>query len=369
MVPHWIRGEERLRICSSIDRVLPVCTLGGSIATAAPIRAPVVEVHSLEELSDSAAGCIVLFNQPMNASMARAQRGFEAYAQVAPLRRSGASHAAAHGAVAMLIRSIGTADYQLPHTGALEYEASMPRIPGASITAEDADLISRLLAAGERVELELVLTPQKAPDVESANVVAEIRGTSRPEEIVLIGAHLDSWDIANGAIDNGSGVAMVMTTLRLIQELGLSPARTIRGVLFMNEENGLAGGRAYHRAHRHEHHVATLETDHGAAAPIGFDTTHVDRPEALASLCAILERGVFGSLGGRESRLQTHPQTGMDTSFWRAEKVPGFALVPDSAHYFDYHHTSADTLDKVNPAELSRCTAAFASLAWTLANE
>src|SRR6185436_3018799 len=181
------------------------------------------------------------------------------------------------GAVAAVVRSVATASLRTPHTGAMRYDEKQPKIPAAAITTEDADLIHRLIAKGERVRMQLVLTPKMLPDVESANVIAEIRGRERPDEVVLIGGHLDSWDLGTGAIDDGSGAAMVMETLRLLKELGIQPKRTIRGVLFMNEENGLRGGHRYfdNAAKREEvhKHIAAIETDAGAAPPVAFITT------------------------------------------------------------------------------------------------
>src|SRR6185295_6773881 len=221
----------------------------------------------------------------------RARRSFEAYSRAVVYRGSGASRAAEFGALAALIRSVGSASLRTPHTGAMRYDPKLPKIPAAAMTIEDAELVHRLLARGDRVRMQLTLTPKTLPDVESANVIAEIRGSEHPEEIVLIGGHLDSWDLGTGAIDDGSGVAMVMETMRLIKESGLRPKRTIRGVLFMNEENGLNGGRAYFASHKSEKHVAAIETDAGAAAPTGFNTTlKGDALDALMVRTKVLER-------------------------------------------------------------------------------
>jgi carboxypeptidase Q len=269
-VPHWVRGAEEAYLVSHNRQKIVLTALGGSVATpAAGITADVVEVSSYDELKalgPKVKGKIVYYNNPMNMELVRARRAFEAYREAVEFRSRGASRAAEYGAVASLIRSVGSASLRTPHTGALKYDEKVPKIPSAAMTAEDAMLVHRLLAKGERVRMHLTLTPRSLPEVQSANVVAEIRGREKPEEIVLIGAHLDSWDLGTGAIDDGSGVAMVMETLRLMKELGIRPKRTVRAVLFMNEENGLNGGRAYFARHKNEKHYAAVETDAGAAA-------------------------------------------------------------------------------------------------------
>jgi len=211
--------------------------------------------------------------------------------------------------------------------------------------------------------MHLMLTPRTLPDVQSANVIAEIRGSGKPDEIVLLGGHLDSWDLGTGAIDDGSGVAMVMETMRVLNEMKLTPKRTIRCVLFMNEENGLNGGRTYFADHKNEKHVAAIESDAGAAAPTGFQTTL--KGDALADL----ERRAqpLASIGA--AHFETTPETGADTSFLIETGVTGFGLVPEPLRYFDYHHSAADTLDKIDPKELAQDSAAVAALAWILANQ
>jgi Zn-dependent M28 family amino/carboxypeptidase len=282
-------------------------------------------------------------------------------------RGAGASRAAELGAVGSLIRSVGSASLRTPHTGSLRYDPKQPKIPAAAMTAEDAMLVHRLLAKGEKVRMQMVLTPKTLPDVESANVIAEIRGSERPEEIVLVGAHLDSWDLGTGAIDDGSGVVMVMESLRMMKELGIRPKRTVRAVLYMNEENGLNGGRAYFNNRKDTpeiaKHVAAIETDAGAAAPTGFLTTMKsdDAIAALRSRVRVLER--IGAL-----RFETAAQTGADTSPLTGAGVPGFGLVPEPRYYFDFHHTPADTLDKIDPKELAQSTAAVAALAYAIAD-
>lgn len=366
-VPHWVRGDERARLVSHNNQKIVLTALGGSIATPTQgLTADVIEVSSYDELKQlgtKVKGKIVFYNNPMDPELVKARHSFEAYSRVVIYRGSGASRAAEYGAVAALIRSVGSASLRTPHTGAMRYDPKQPKIPSAAMTIEDAELVHRLLARGDRVRMHVVLTPKTLPDVESANVIAEIRGSEHPEEIVLIGGHLDSWDLGTGAIDDGSGVAMVMETMRLIKESGLRPKRTIRAVLFMNEENGLNGGRAYFASHRNEKHIAAIETDAGAAAPTGFTTTL--KGAALDTIVA--KSTALDRVGAH--RFEYAAQTGADTSLLIETGVPGFGLVPDPLRYFDYHHTPADTLDKIDPKELAQDTAAIAALAWTIAGE
>ena len=228
MVPHWVRGREEARLISPADHNIVLTAIGGSVATPADgITADVIEVDSFDDLKTLGAaklrGKIVFYNNPMDMELVRTHRAFEAYRIAVAFRGAGASRAAEYGAKAIVIRSVGSASLRTPHTGALRYDPKQPKIPAGAMTAEDAMLVHRLLARGKRVRMHMLLTPRTLPDVRSANVIAEIRGSEKPEEIVLIGAHLDSWDLATGAIDDGSGVAMVMETMRLINEMKLTP--------------------------------------------------------------------------------------------------------------------------------------------------
>jgi carboxypeptidase Q len=374
MVPHWVRGEERGRLVSQNNQKLSLTALGGSIATpAAGITADVIEVTSYEQLTELGAagrvkGKIVLYNLPMDMQLIESGRAFEAYSKAVIFRGIGASRAAEQGAVAAVVRSVASASLRSPHTGSMRYLEEVPKkIPAAALATEDADLLHRLLAKGERVRMNLVLTPRTLADVESANVIAEIRGSERPEEIVLIGGHLDSWDLGTGAIDNGSGVSMVMETMRVLKELGIRPKRTIRAVLFMNEENGLRGGKQYfeNAAKREElhRHVAAIETDAGAAPPVGFISTlegaNLERVQARMRVLSRIAPMYF----------QSSKHTGADTSPLTDAGIPGFGLIPNPRHYFDLHHSAADTLDKVEPKALAQNTAALAALAYVLAEE
>jgi hypothetical protein len=361
-VPHWVRGSGAGKIAAPVEAPLHLLALGGSIATPdGGISADVVEFASLDELrgaGERVRGKIVLLNK----DMARDSVAMSGYGEVAPMRRDGAVEAAKLGAVALILRSLGTAAYQLPHTGAMRYDDAVPKIPAASVSEEDADLIHRLLASGDAVRVHLELGCRTLPDADSANVVADLRGRERPEEIVLIGAHLDTWDVGSGAIDDGAGVAMVMETIRLLKALELVPRRTIRAVLFTNEENGLRGGRNYAAVHEAEmpNHVAAIESDSGAGRPLGFGVSAgAGAEEILKSLAAHL-----APLGADSIRTGGG---GADISPMRKFGVPQLGLRQDTTTYFDYHHTEADTLDKVDRRELDRNVAALAVMAYLLA--
>jgi len=364
VVPHWVRGKESATLVSHNDQQIVLTALGGSVATpAGGITADVVEISAYAELGAAVKGKIVVYNNPMDMDLVRARRSFDAYRNAVEFRSSGASRAAEYGAVGVVIRSVGSASLRTPHTGSVRYDEKLPKIPAAAMTAEDSMLVHRLIARGDKVRMHLILTPRNLPPVRSANVVAEIRGSGKPDEIVLIGAHLDSWDLGTGAIDDGSGVAMVMETIRILHELDLRPKRTVRCVLFMNEENGLNGGRAYSADHKNEKHVAAIESDAGGAAPTGFITTlSGDALAALQSRVRILDR-----IGA--AKFETKKETGADTSFLVEAGVTGFSLVPDPLQYFDYHHSPADTLDKVDPMDLAKDTAAIAVLTWAIADQ
>jgi Zn-dependent M28 family amino/carboxypeptidase len=239
----------------------------------------------------------------------------------------------------------------------------VPKIPAAALAAEDAERIHRLLARGETVRVRLRMTPRTLPDASSANVLAELRGRDKPEEVVVLGAHLDSWDVGCGAVDDGAGVAIVMETMRLLRALDLRPRRTLRAVLFTNEENGLAGGKAYAKQHAEElpRHAAAVEVDSGAGRPLGASITAgaggVEALQTILRPLAALEATAVETGGG-----------GADISPMKAAGVPLIGLRQDTFHYFDWHHTEADTADKVDPALLARNVAAFAILAYGLAD-
>ena len=362
-VPHWERGTERARVVSPAAHDLAILALGGSVPTpTGGLRAEVVEVAGFDELSalgeEGVRGKIVLFNRQMEPGL-ETENG---YGSVAPLRTRGAVEAARFGAVATLVRSLGTADFRLPHTGAMRYVDDVKKIPSAAVSAEDAMLLSRLIASGEPVVVELDLGCKTLPDVDSANVLAEIRGRERPEEIVVIGAHLDSWDVGTGAHDDGAGCVIVMESIRLLRALGLTPRRTIRAVLFTNEEHGLRGGTDSAERYKDSmpNHVAAVESDLGGATPIGFGISAGEGAEAMLRemarpLASIGAERVFTGGGGA------------DISPMKPHGVPQIGQLPDPTRYFDYHHTAADTLDKIDRRDLDRNVAAMAVIAWMLA--
>lgn len=375
MVPHWVRGAETGALtqfpgqAAGTTQKIVLTALGGSVATPADgLLAPIVVVNNFDELTALGAskvkGKIVLFNARFDQQLAAQGFGDDAYSQAVVYRGSGASAAARLGAVAALNRSAGGAAYRLPHTGSLRYADDAPQIPAAAVAVEDADLIAHLAAQGE-VKMKLVLTPQTLPDVESHNVIADLKGSEFPDQIVIVSGHLDSWDLGTGALDDAVGVAAAMEVANLCQQLKLKPRRTIRVIAWMNEENGLRGGRTYFQNQQQNlaNHVAAIESDLGAGHPTGF-FAHV-KPQALTLLQPIAD--VLRAAGAGVIRLTSEP-VGADISPLENAGVPGFAPLLDNRTYFDYHHTSADTFDKIVPRELAENAAVMAVLAYALAN-
>jgi len=374
MVPHWVRDEESATLvqfpgqAENATQKIVLCALGASVATPGDgITAEVVVAKNFDELKalprDKVAGKIVLFNYPFDKQMAAEGRGGEAYGEAVVYRGDGPSAAARQGAVACLIRSVGGADYRLPHTGQTKYADDAPKIPAGAVTAEDADLIVDLVRQG-RVKMKLILTPQQLPDVESYNVIGDIKGGEHPEQVIIVSGHLDSWDLGTGAIDDGAGVAVSMEAPNLIQKLHLKPKRTIRVIAWMNEENGLAGSKQYWKDHEKEmsNHFAAMETDGGADHPLGLNIK--GKPEVkkmLAPVAAILQESGAGMLNFVE-------HCGADIEPLEKADVPAFSPIQDSRFYFNYHHTAADTLDKVVPKELAENSAVVAVTAYALAN-
>jgi Zn-dependent M28 family amino/carboxypeptidase len=374
MVPHWVRGEETgalveyPHMAPGTTQKVVLTALGSSVATPANgLTAEVVVVNNFDELKalgrGRVEGKIVLFNAKFDQRLA--DNGFSgpAYGQSVIYRGTGASAAARLGAVAALNRSAGGADYRLPHTGALRYAEDAPKIPAASVTAEDADMMADLAAQG-RVRMRLLLTPQTLPDAVSYNVVADLKGSENPEQIVIVSGHLDSWDLGTGAIDDGAGCVMAMQTVQLLKQLRLRPKRTIRVVLWMNEENGLMGARTYANDHKNEmaNHFAALEAGAGGGRPLGFYAA--GKPEILTLLQPLA--AILQNQGAGVTRLVD--ETGADISVLTPFGVPTFAPLQDTRTYFHYHHTAADTLDKVDPRDLQENCAVVATLIYTLAS-
>ncbi len=361
-VPRWIRGDIFVEIAGPRAERLHAVALGPSVGTPpAGITAEVVEVASFDELhalGDKARGRIVLFNRAM-------ERGnsFAGYGAVVPLRSGGAVEAAKLGAVATLVRSVGTGAYRLPHTGGMRYQAGVSKIPAAALAAEDADLIHRLLADGP-VRVKMVLGCRDAGEVESANVVGEVPGRDRADEVVLLGAHLDSWDLGPGALDDAAGVGVVIEAARLLRELPQGPRRTVRVVLFMNEERGLSGAKAYAEQHAAElpRHVAAMEVDSGAGRPLGFVVAG-----GAPSLGLVKSLAAPLAAVGADAVTAT-PEAGADLLPIQAHGVPVVGLSQDITTYFDWHHTAADTVDKIEPLALALDAAAVAVVARGLAD-
>jgi len=370
-VSHWIRGEEKALLVEypgqapdSTQRIV-LATLSGSSATPAEgITADIVVVHNFDELTalgrEKIAGKIVLFNVPYDERKALAGMAFEAYGEAVVYRGRGAKAAAELGAVASLIRSVGGADYRLPHTG-----YSVPAgIPDAALAAEDAALVEHLAAQG-RVRMRLTLTPQSRPDVTGYNVVADLKGSEHPEQIVVVSGHLDSWDLGRGAIDDGAGVVISMATAELLQRLHIRPRRTLRVIAWMDEENGGGGHQAYAKTHAAEfaNHIAAIESDAGAGHPLGF---YLKMPPAAVAALQPL-RDILRPVGSTVFRSTEH-SPGSDIDPLVEAGVPGIGIIQDGRKYFDYHHTAADTLDKVDPRDLRENAAAMAVMGYALAS-
>jgi carboxypeptidase Q len=372
-VPHWIRGEEQAEIIdypgrpAGVTQHLHLTTLGGSIATPAQgISAPVLVVHSFDELrvhEAAARGKIVLFDVPFDEDLALNGRAGAAYGQGVVYRAQGAAAAARAGAAAALVRTVGGANYRLPHTGQMNYDPKIAKIPTAALSAEDAMWISRLAAQGP-VTLRLTLLPRALPEVDSHNVMADWAGRERPEEVVIVSGHLDSWDLAQGAIDDGAGVASAMGAVHLLESLGLHARRTIRFVGWMSEENGSAGGETYFKVNSAAlaRQIAAIESDNGAGRPLGV-SAHVN-PEAMA-----LFKPLVKALTPMGATLLDHRDEpgGSDVRLLDAGGVPTLAPIVDTRTYFDFHHSAADTLDKIDPDNIRRQVAILAMMAYFIA--
>ena len=358
MVPHWVRGHESLELTTPVNRELMMLGLGNSVGTPAEgITAAAVVVRNFDELDklgDQLRGKIVVYNFP-----------FTNYGAAVQYRQTGASRAAAYGALAAIVRSVTPVSLQTPHTGAMAYAEGQPKIPTAAITIEGAELLQRLHDRGEHPVLRLKMEAKFLPDAESANVIAEIKGSEKPDEVIVVSGHFDSWDVGQGAHDDGGGCIMAWEAVRLLKELGLRPRRTIRVVLYTNEENGLRGGTAYRDAHRNEFskHVLAIEADSGTYQPVGFGLAATAPPQARANMHEIAKL----LTGIRADRIAANGG-GADIGPMMREGVLGASLDVDSSHYFDIHHTPADTLDKIDPQHLALCVATMAVMAYTVAD-
>mgnify|MGYP001823080672 FL=1 len=367
-VTHWVRGDERVRVLAPVQRDLEILGLGRSVGTpAGGITAPAVVVGSFEELEslgrDAVEGKIVVYAVP-----------WEGYGKTVRYRGDGASRAAALGAVAVLVRSATGRSIASPHTGALRYSDDAPEIPAAAITVEDAEWMRRLVEMGYDLSLELHMEAQTLPDAMSANVIAEIRGSEAPEEIVVLGGHYDSWDVGQGAHDDGAGCIAAWQALRILQRLDLRPRRTLRVVLWTNEENGLAGGKAYRESvgDEIENHVAAIEMDGGAERPVGFgfglNGVEPESGDAVYEAAYRNLQAIGSLLDGIEAGRISRGGGGADIGPLMRSGVPGLGLRTVGEHYFDWHHTEADTLDKIAPQDFKRAVAMLAVMSYILAD-
>ena len=366
LVPHWVRGEESATLLGPTPRRLALLGLGGSIGTPRRgVEAEVIVAHSFDELTalgDRVKGKIVLFDVRMPVWTEEHGPG---YGAAVVYRYRGASAAAKQGAVAMLLRSLTARSLRSPHTGSMGYEEGVAKIPAAALSIEDAELLARLAAAGAAPRVRLVMGAKQLPDAPSANVVAELRGRERPDEIVVIGGHLDSWDVGQGAHDDGAGCVIAMEALSMLRKLGLRPRRTIRVVLYTNEENGVRGARGYAAAHKDEltRHVAAIESDSGGFAPWGFSASEETSAARLAHLARLTT--LLAPIGATRTEASG---SGTDVEISLAgSSALLLGLGVDGSHYFDYHHSDGDTLDKVDPGALSKNVAAMAVMAYALA--
>ncbi len=356
MGPKWVRGRESLEIVEPPHHVIPLLGLGGSIATAPEgLEAEVMVVSSMDELqkrSADARGRIVLFDVP-----------YTNYGETVAYRSGGARVAAQHGAVGMLLRSVGPMGLRTPHTGGMQYGDEAPKIPAAAISVEDAQRIHRIIARGRTVRVRLKMEARFEPDAESANVIGEITGRERPDEIVLVGCHFDSWDAATGASDDAVGCIATWEGLRLMKKLNIRPRRTVRLVLFTNEENGLRGGNAYRDAYAKDadKHVLAIESDSGVFAPASLAFSGSESARRIIAEIGTLLAGIdMQHVGPGGGGADIGPIAALG-------KVPMMAYAGDSTKYFTIHHTPADTVERIQPAEVSKAAASLGVMMYVVA--
>jgi hypothetical protein len=356
-VPHWVRGAESARMVAPLDKPLHMLGLGMSIGTApGGITADVVSVETFDDLTklgrDKIQGKIVLYNEE-----------YKGYGPTRVYRATGAARAAAFGAVAALVRSATPLAMQIPHTGEMDYDDAQPKIPAAAVSPEDAMMMSKLIADGVPVKVHLEMGAQTLPDADSADVVGEIPGKTHPEQVVVIGGHIDSWDVGQGAQDDGASIMACLQALALIKKLGLQPDRTIRVAFWVNEENGGRGGDAYRAwvGDKIKNQVAAIEMDGGAEAPLGYGAgVDAESTALLRQIGKLLERVGAGDITGGGG--------GSDIAPLIKDGVPGLSERTVGTHYFDWHHTEADTLDKVNLEDFRKNMASLAVMSFVLAD-
>ncbi|HEX6889633.1 MAG TPA: M20/M25/M40 family metallo-hydrolase [Chryseolinea sp.] len=363
MVPQWVRGQKEIARIKKSKSEINICALGGSVGTGpGGVTGELIEVKSLEELKllgeKEIKGKIVFFNRPMDPGKIHT---FAAYGGAVDQRGSGPSEAARFGAIGAIVRSMGLNQEDYPHTGGLRYDESLPKIPAVAISTKHADQLSKSLKADKHLQFYFETHCETLPDVQSFNVIGELKGSEYSDEIIVVSGHLDSWDLGQGAHDDGAGVVQAMEVIRLFKVLGIKPKRTIRVVLFMNEENGLRGGMEYarHVELKKEKHVAAIESDRGGFTPRGFSmscSANVrDRIKSWKPLLEPYGLTDFDQEGG-----------GADIGPLAPFGVPLIGFLPDSQRYFDYHHTAADTIDKVSKRELELGAASIAALVYLI---
>ncbi|HMO63021.1 MAG TPA: M20/M25/M40 family metallo-hydrolase [Ferruginibacter sp.] len=362
MVPHWVRGTKEtgfITMANGARRILKLCALGNSTGTGTKgITAPVVEVKSLDELEQlgekMVKGKIVFINLPMNPTHIRT---FKAYGESGKARVQGPSKAAKYGAVAVMVRSLASNPDDYPHTGVTQYNDSFPKIPAVAISTNDAEWLSRQLKLKIQLKAFVQTNCMLLPDAPSFNVVGEIRGSEKPEEIITVGGHLDSWDLAEGAHDDGAGCVQSIEIIRVLKALGIKPKRTIRAVMFMNEENGGKGADKYLELAKEnkEQHIFALESDAGGFSPRGFsiDATDTQYESILQWKPLLYEYGVYNFTRGG---------SGADVGKLKKIGAATAGLEPDSQRYFDVHHASTDVFEAVSRRELHLGAAAMAAI-------
>ncbi len=356
MVPKWIRGKESAVMTAPWKKDLAVLGLGGSVGTGSKgLSGEVFVVNSFDDLNSRAGeakGKIILYNVP-----------FTTYGETVQYRYRGASEAAKVGGIASLIRSVGPYSMNTPHTGTSAYEDGVKKIPHAAITLEDAAMMGRMSKRGITIKVSLYMEGRFVDDVPSQNVMGEIIGSEYPDEVIVLGGHIDSWDVGQGAHDDGGGCVASWQAVKLIKDLGLKPKRTIRAVMWTNEENGLRGGEAYRDEHLNEldNHILAMESDAGVFKPSGFGFSGSDESfkilQDIGTLLYRIDSGKITKGGG-----------GADIGPIMREGVPGMGLKVDGSRYFWYHHTNADTFDKVDKDEFNRCVATMAVMAYVVAD-
>ena len=372
-VPHWVRGAELAELVeyrgrpAGVTQKVVLAALGGSGATpASGLTAEVIVVRDFDELkarAEQVRGRIVLFDVRFDQAMADGGLAGQAYGQVTRYRGGGTRMAAEMGAAAVLVSSAGGANFRLPHTGSSGLQEGK-RIPAAAVTVEDSLLMARLSKRGP-LSMKLTLTPQILPDADSFNVIADLPGTDKADEIVIVSGHLDSWDLGTGANDDATGVVSSMAVFETLKKLDYRPRRTIRMIAWANEENGTRGAQTYLEANREAagRHFAAIETDGGAGRPFGVRSS---APHAANALFAPLQAALY-PIGAAALQRADALSTG-DLSGLELAGVPSFSPLINGTDYFNYHHTAADTLDKVDPQNLKKHVALITSLTWFLAN-